>query len=275
MENTTPIHNISLLPPATHYQYFSHLFHAEKFIPFSEYTPLPDWSYPEADLQRFKNLFLQDLSYIKDCRVLDLGCHTGYFSYIAKHLGAKSIHGVNGRQFPLDTAEYVYSQLGVSDYKFDQHNIEDLDYLKSVCQNKDTVMLTLVLEHLRNPYAILETISKSDIKNFILESSIFDDTQEPALRYYIQSTKSAFTVYTDDLSKEVAVGCCPNLQWLEQMLYWFGWRIEYHILEHPFNKNWFATQGLEKFPPRTSKTVTIHCKKFNNNTDSMKNRYEY
>lgn len=268
------MNDISLLPPDTHYQYFSHLFHTEKFIPFSEYTPTLNWAYPESDLRRFKNLFLQDLSYIKDCRMLDLGCHTGYFSYIAKYLGAKSIHGVNARQTPLDIAEYAYSQLGVTDYKFERHNIEDLDFLKSICQNKDTLILTLVLEHLRNPYAILETISKSDIKNIIFESSISDDTQDPALKYYIQTTRSPFTVYDDDPTKEVAIGCQPNLRWIEQMLYWFGWKLEYHNVERVFNNNWFSTPGLENFPPKTYKSVTIHCKKFDTNTNN-KDNYEY
>ena len=268
------MHDISILPPAAHYQYFSHLFHSGKFIPYSEYVPLSDWPYPDDDLRRFKNLFLQDLSYIKDCRVLDLGCHTGFYSYIAKYLGAKSIHGVNARRAPLDVAEYAYAQLGVSDYTFEQHNIEDLDFLKSVCQNKDTLMMTLVLEHLRNPYAIFETISKSNINNFIVESTITDDTQDPALKYYIQSTKSAFTVYDEDPDKEYAVGCQPNLRWLTQMLYWFGWKIELHVVEHPFNKNWFATPGLENFPPRSYKSVTLHCKKFNSTTDNEKNNFE-
>jgi SAM-dependent methyltransferase len=264
--------DISLLPPADHYQYFSHLFHAEKFIPFDEYIPQLNWDYPEFDLQRFKNLFLQDLSYVKDCRILDIGCHTGYFSYIAKYLGAQSIHGINARMHPLKVAEYAYSQLNITNFKFDQHNIEDLNFLKLVCQDKDTLILTLTLEHLRNPYAILEIISKSDIKNLIFESSIIDDDLDPTLKYYVQSTESAFTVYDDDLSKKVAFGCCPNLAWIEQMLYWFGWRIESRILEHKFNKNHFSTPGLEKFPPRTQKTVTIHCKKFDGLID--KNNYE-
>ncbi len=264
------VNNISLLPPATDYQYFSHLFHSEKLIPYHEYIPLQDWAYPDYDLQRFTNLFLEDITYVKDCRILDLGCHTGYFSYIAKHLGAKSIHGVNARKFPLDVAEYAFSQLGVTEYKFDQHDIEDLDFLKSVCQNKDTLIMTQVLEHLRNPYAVLETISKSDIKNIIFESSITSDIGSPSLEYYMQTTESAFTVY--DADKTVAIGCCPNLAWIEQMFYWFGWKIETHKLEHRFNKNHFGTPGLEKFPPKTYKTITLLGKKFNANSD--KNNFE-
>lgn len=249
------------LPPANHYQYFSHMFHAEQLIPYNQYTGLDKWDYPSQDLQRFTNLFLQDSSYVKNNRILDLGCHTGYFSYIAKWLGAKTVHGINAREFPLTVAKYAYDQLGITDYTFDQHNIEDLEFLKSVCKNKDTVMMTLTLEHLRNPYAILETISNSNIQNFILESSLIENNSEPMLKYYFQTTESAFTVY-DDNKKNIAVGSCPNLIWLEQILYWFDWKIEYHKVERQFNANWFATPGLEKFPPRTRNTVVMLCKKF-------------
>ena len=259
------------LPPAYHYQYFSHMFHSEQLIPYDQYSGMDNWDYPSLDLQRFKNLFLQDLSYVKNNRILDLGCHTGYFSYIAKWLGAKAIHGINAREFPLTVANYAYSQLGVLDYTFEQHDIEDLDFLKLACQNTDTVMMTLVLEHLRNPYAILETISNSDVQYFILESSIIDNNTEPMLKYYFQTTESAFTVY--DAKKNTAVGSCPNLVWLEQMLYWFGWKIEYHKVERQFNSNWFSTPGLEKFPPKTYNSVTMLCKKFNV-SNHAKNNYE-
>jgi len=268
--------DISLLPPSEHYQYFSYLFHSEILIPYEKYLPdaIPNWPYPSLDLQRFKKLFLEDLDYIKDCRILDLGCHIGYMSYIAKYLGAKSIHGVNARKFPLTVAEYAYSQLDVTDYKFDQQNIEDLNFLKSACQDKDTVILTQVLEHLKNPYALLETISNSDIKNIIFESSILDDdVGPPKLEYYLQSTEGAFLAYDNDPTKKMTVGSLPNLAWIEQMLYWFGWKIEVHKLDRQFSKNWFATPGLEKNPPRTYKSVTILCQKFDTNSVN-KNNYE-
>ena len=259
------------LPPAGHYEYFSHLFHGEKLIPFSTYQPMEGQDYPEFDRKRFETLFLTDPSYYQDCNILDLGCHTGYFSYIAKYLGAKSVYGVNAREYPLEVARYAYDQLGQDNCIFEQHDIEDLDFLKSACKDKDTLIMTLIIEHLRNPYAVLDIISKSDIKNFILESSVFSDEMgNPSLRYYKQSTESAFTVYDGD--KKEAIGCIPNVAWLDMMLYHFGWKVEYHTVEHAFNKNWFAVAGLEKFPPITYKSMTVLCKKFD--TDNNKDNYE-
>lgn len=248
------------LPPASHYEYFSHLFHGNNLIPFAEFRPSPGWDYPENDRKRFETLFLTDPSYYQDCRTLDLGCHTGYFSYVAKYLGAKSVHGVNARTYPLEVANFAYNELAQTDYKFDQGNIEDFDFLKSVCKDKDTLILTLVLEHLRNPYAIMEIISNSNIKNLILESAVFSDEGEPALKYYKQSTESAFTVFDGD--KTESFGCVPNVAWFNNILYHFGWKIEYHTVEHTFNKNWFAQPDLTKFPPMTYKTLTMLCKKF-------------
>lgn len=259
------------LPPADHYQYFSHLFHAEKMIPYDQYQPMSDWDYPSLDRTRFERLFLTDISYIKDCRILDLGCHTGYLSYIAKTLGATSIYGVNARQHPLDVANFAYAQLMQSNYIFEQGNIEDLEFLEKICKDKDTLIFTQVLEHLRNPYAIIETISNSDIKNLIFESLIFSDEGEPGIKYYLQTTESPFAVYEG--GRKNAIGSCPNLAWLEMILYFFNWRIEFHEVERQFNRNWFADPNLTKFLPQSYKSVTMLCKKFE--TTALNKTFEY
>jgi Methyltransferase domain len=258
------------LPSPDHYQYVSHMFHSKQMLPYENYTPAPNWDYPELDRARLERVFLTDESYIKDCNVVDLGCHTGYFAYVAKTLGAKSAHGVNARQFPLDVAEYAYSQLGQTDLSFERGNLEDLDFLKRMCAGKDTVLFSGTLEHLRNPYAIIETISNSDAKNLIIESSIFSDEGEPAVKYYTQSTGSAFTVYDND--REIAIGSEPNAAWFDMVLYFFNWRIEYHTITHYFYKNNFAVPSLTKDPPKVRKTVIIHCKKFED--FSGNNHYE-
>ena len=258
------------LPPAADFEYFSHLFHSAKLVPLDQYTPSPNWDYPLIDANRFTKLFLTDPSYYQNCNVLDLGCHTGYLSYITKYLGAKSIHGINARSFPLEVGRYAFDQLGVTDFEFEQGNLEDLDFLKSVCIDKDTLILTEVLEHLRNPYAILEIISKSSIKNLILESAVFSDEGDPAVRYYKQSSDSVFTVYDND--RPEAIGAMPNVAWFDMVLYHLGWKIEYHTVERTFNKNWFAVPKLTKFTPLTHKTLIVLCKKFD--TDSGRNNFE-
>lgn len=263
---------LSLLPPSEHFQYFSHIFHANNFIPYDQYEPLPDWSYTQIDVERFENLFLQDSKYILDKKILDLGCHTGYFSYVAQHLGARSIHAVNAREFPVDVAKYAFEQLKVKkEYHFDVHDIEDLNFLSQACDNSDTVLLAMTMEHLRNPFAILETISKSRAQHLLLESAVVNEESVPMVYYSFQSKESAFTAF-DDSERSIAVGSCPNLAWYENMLYWLGWKIEYFKLERTFLPRFFATPGLEKFKPSTKNVLTVLCTKFTD--EKHKDNYE-
>lgn len=260
------------LPPPEHYQYFSHLFHSGTFIPYSEYVPLEDWDYPEIDKFRLEQMFLTEPSprYIKDANVVDLGCHTGFFSYTAKYFGAKSVTGVNARQSPLDVGNYAFAHLSQTNYQFECGDIEDINFLKQVCNNKDTVILTLALEHLRNPHAVLKTITESNVQNLILETTVFADSGSPALEYYQQSTDSAFTIY--DNGKKTALGCVPNTAWLDLVLYSLGWKFEHYTVQHYFNKNWFAVPNLDKFRPRMHKTAFVLATKFQD--FSTKNNYE-
>lgn len=250
------------LPPPEHFEYFSHLFHSNSLIPFDKYIPLANSKYSDSDKHKFEKLFLTNPTYFQNLRILDLGCHCGYLSYISKYLGATSVHGINARSFPLDVANYAFSQLNISNYKFEQGDIEDLEFLKEVCKNKDTLILSQTLEHLRNPYAILEIISKSNIKNIILLSAVFSDEGEPAVKYYRQSVESNFTVY--EKNKQSSIGSVPNVPWFDMVLYHLGWQIEHHSVDRVFNNNWFATPNLTKFVPFTFKELFVLCKKFNN-----------
>lgn len=251
-----------MLPPSEHYQYFSHLFHSKTLTPYTKYEADAQWRYPDYDQYRFSMLFEVTDQYVKDQAILDLGCHTGFLSYIAKLKGAKSVHGVNAREFPIAVANYAFSQLNQTDYKFEVGDIENLDYLKQICENKDTVILTGVLEHLRNPYALLDVISNSSVKHLIFESYVFSESGEPALQYYKQSTNSDFTVY--EKNKPVALGCTPNTRWIETVLYHLGWRIEQYDIVTKFDKNWFAIPNLTEFTPFTGKMALILATKFEN-----------
>lgn len=253
------------LPPQEVFQYFAHLFHGQTLIPYSEYRPNRDWDYPEVERRRFETLFLTDQSYLEDQRILDLGCHTGFLSYIALAQGAKTVEGFNARPEPLAIGSYAFDSLGIdkSKYKFTIGNIEDQTALATACVDKDTVVLVGVLEHLQNPYAVLDTISRSNVKNLIFETTVFEDTSwtMPGLRYNLQNVSSAFTAYSEDNAK--AWAAVPNTAWVESILYHMGWKIEFYQLDHVFNKEWFAVPDLkDTFRPSTHKKVSILATKF-------------
>lgn len=254
------------LPPQEVFQYFAHLFHGQELIPYSEYQPMADWDYPTVEKTRFEKLLLTDNSYLNDRRVLDLGCHTGFLSYISLDQGAKFVEGLNVRQEPIDIGNYAFKSLGVdqSKFKFTLGSIEDLDCLKKACEDKDTVILVGVLEHLQNPYAIIDTITRSNVTHLIFETTVFDDNcwTPPGLRYNLQNVSSAFSAFADNNTK--AWAAVPNLTWVESILYHMGWQIEFYDLSHVFNKEWFAVPDLkDTFTPGTHKKVSILAKKFN------------
>lgn len=261
------------LPSADHYQYFSHLFHSQALITYDQYCPLPDWQYPQIDLERFQRLFGVKQEYIQHKHVIDLGCHTGYLSYIMQRLGARSTHGVNARAWPLAVADWAFEQLGCRNYCFEQHNIEDLAWLKTALSGKQTLLLAGVLEHLKNPFALLDIITASDVQHLIMECHVAPDLGFPCLKYYFQTTESAFSAYDDDVRRKITVGCTPNLPWLEQMLYHLGWHIQEQSMCHCFSNNWFGTPGLEKFFPKSTEAVFLHCTKFQQVSDT--NNFEY
>lgn len=251
------------LPPHKHYHYFSDLFRTKELIPYEQWCKIDyagTWEYPELDKQRFERLLLKNVDYIADSKVLDLGCHIGYSSYIAKWLGARSVHGINSRDLPLEIANYAFQQLQQSNFTFTQGDIEDLSFLKTACEHADTVILGLVLEHLRNPYAVIDTISKSNVGKILIESTVYSDEGEPGLKYYMQSTESPFTVW--DANAPQAIGSVPNVAWLESILYYMGWKIEMHQVDRCFNSNWFSMPNARKFPPFTYKSLTIVGRKF-------------
>jgi SAM-dependent methyltransferase len=211
-------------------------------------------------------LFLTDKKYVQNQRVVDLGCHTGFLSYICQHLGAKSTSGVNVRQEPLDIGQYAFEQLKQKNFDFHLGDIEDKEFLLKTCANKDTVVLAGVCEYLKNPYAMFETLTNSDVKHLIFETNCLD-VPDAIVRYNYQSTKSNFVGYNKEVKLNISAQI--SARWIEIILYYFGWKIEYYDIATNFNKDWFAVPNLTEFTPRVAKTLTVLATKFNDASDKM------
>jgi SAM-dependent methyltransferase len=246
------------LPDAKYFEYMSHLYHCNRLIPMSEWTQ--SWSnYPSHELKKFETVILNNQSMITNNRILDLGCHSGYMCYIASQLGATSVTGVNIRQQPIEVANYFFNQLQVPNYNFIVGNIEDFDLLEQLCNTADTVILSTVLEHLRNPEFVLRTISNSNVQNIIIESSIADDNADgPMLYYYTHDSNLEFNAFDNN---KKSLGCCPNQRFLEVILYYHGWQITKYEKHDSFSADWFGTRNLDTFP-MLRKVVSISATKF-------------
>lgn len=248
---------MSSLPSSEFFQYFSHLTNTDQKIKRNDWTPMANWDYHEFERQRYEFMFLTDPKYVQGCRIADLGCHNGYMSYIAQTLGATWTHGVNARTQPLDIAEFIFSELGVKNYSFECSDLEDLGNLKNVCDSADTVILTGVLEHLRNPYAILHTVTKSAARQLIFESGITGDLGTPTLEYRQENTASVFATHDGD--RPMAVCARPNLPWITMILWHLGWHVEHLKLLDRFDAGWFAMQNTPGATPVPYPRVTRHA----------------
>lgn len=258
------------LPPADHYQYFSHLWHGGELVPWRDYEPSAGWQYPEHDRQRFLRLFHDSDRYVADRHCVDLGCHVGFMSHIARHLGARSVVAVNSRSRPLEVGRFACSQLAVSGVEFRQLGLEDIPALEAVCRGRNTAILAGVLEHLQNPHAVLAAIGRSGVQHLLFQSSLAAETGLPQLTYLVEGTQCPFTAW--DGEKAQALAAMPNLLWIETVLYSLGWRVEQHRVDREFNTNWFATPGLDQDRPRTHRIVTLAATRCNGDGDT--NRWQ-
>lgn len=245
------------LPDKKYFEYISHLYH-DKLIPLENWD-CSDKDYPDHELQKFTNLLENNQQYIKDKKILDLGCHSGYIAYIARHLGASSVTGLNARAKPIDVANYFFKQLNQTNYKFIKGNIEDFRLLETLCNKSDTVILSTVIEHLRNPEYVIRTITNSKAKNILIESTIVEDsTSDARLYYFLQDLKFDFNVFDD---RPKSLGSCPNQRFLETILYYHGWKITNYVKYDSFSKDWFGFENLDTVP-LLRKVIVIAATKF-------------
>ena len=243
------------LPDKKWFEYNGHLL--QKRIPLADWT-CTGYEYPSHELQKFNNLLLNNQQYIKHNRILDLGCHSGYISFIAKHLGALSVTGLNARAEPIEVANYFFNQTE-TEGKFIVGDIEDFNLLKELCNTADTVIVSSILEHLRNPEYVIRTITDSNVQHILLESSVVDDSSsEPRLHYYLQDTEYNVNVIG---KTDKALGCTPNQRFLEFLLYHHGWKITRYIKYDAFSADWFAKSQLDTVP-FLRKVVVISATKF-------------
>lgn len=245
------------------FQYFSHVWHNKTLVPYDNYIPLPNWpvvgSASADEKARIERLLTTNHFYIQDQRILDLGCRDGYVLYRSKQLGANSVYGIDVRSWSIEVANHCFAELNQTNYLFTVNNIEDYVSLEHLCKDKDTIILTRTMQHLKNPYHILEIISNSNVKNLIFQSHIHSDEGTPSLKYYEIPTTSAFRSY--DNENKFSIRSIPNSPWLIMILYYMGWKIETCELSIDFNKDAFSNENLEFFPG-LSKQITILATKF-------------
>jgi SAM-dependent methyltransferase len=248
------------LPDKKYFEYVSHLT-TTRILSSLENWISSNFEYPLHELKKFNTLLVDNQNYIKNNRILDLGCSNGFISFIAKHLGATSVTGLNIRAEPIKIAEYFFNQTNTIG-NFVVGDIEDFNLLEKLCNDADTVILSSILEHLRNPEYIIRTITNSNIQNILIENTIVEDSADGAkLYYYTQDSNFEYNAFDNYYSKDKVLGSCPNQRFLEEILYYHGWQITNYVKYDSFSADWFAIKNLD-MTPLLRKIVVIAATKF-------------
>jgi SAM-dependent methyltransferase len=233
-----------MLPDPKYFEYNGHL--RENTIEFSKWRP-SNLQFDKTHLNRVQHVIVDNIDKIKDHRILDLGCAAGYLSYLCHHYGAKHVTGVNVRSDEIKVANYFAKQVGMTNYNFVEQDIEEFSKTEELLKNVDTVIISFVLEHIRNPEYLIRLIAKSNVKHLIIGSTIVEDSiTQPKLYYYTHDTEWIYNAHDGNRKKGLA--CCPNSRWLETVLYYHNWLIQDYKKCDQFVPWWFEQENLDTIP---------------------------
>lgn len=201
---------------------------------------------PYIDKVRIQSQLLNNVEFIKNQHIVDLGPHKGQFLYPCIELGCASITGVQ----PLEEHNTAITQacyhLGHGDIaKSIWGDAYDLDELIKLCKGKDTLLCLGLIYHLNNHYALFDAITQSDVSAVIVDRMVEPDD----LEHYTQSTPSidfryeaqgpATGIELHSANRDLTWVGKPNAAWITNTLTHMGWKIKsttmssYTTLVHP------------------------------------------
>ncbi|MDD5455906.1 MAG: class I SAM-dependent methyltransferase [Candidatus Margulisbacteria bacterium] len=132
------------------------------------------WAVPytyETVNVRAKILLDNNKKYIKNKRVLDLGCHFGTFAYIALQLGAGFVQGVDIEPVLLEQACEYFSVYKVNKSKYDFKVGNIIEYLETLPEKSfDTVLCFGLMYYIPDNYHLLSLLKKIAKKAIILDT---------------------------------------------------------------------------------------------------------
>jgi 2-polyprenyl-3-methyl-5-hydroxy-6-metoxy-1,4-benzoquinol methylase len=114
--------------------------------------------------------------------VLDIGCNTGFYSFVAKLRGARSVLGIDHSQHYIDQALLAREILGL-DVEFRCSEGHDLDERFG---RFDFVINTGVIYHLQNPMDFLCRVSQVTLDTMYLESEMLTDPSLTEYAWFIE-----------------------------------------------------------------------------------------
>ncbi len=132
------------------------------------------WAIPyhyEALNSRVENLLVGHRDAIRNCTVLDLGCHFGSFAYATLFHGASFVHGIDSDGTLISAAKSLFTDAGVpgEKYRFDCDTI--VPFLERQSPGSfDTVLCLGVFYYLNDPVHALTLMKKAARRHIILDT---------------------------------------------------------------------------------------------------------
>lgn len=202
-----------------HKQFYEFAYH-KHFNPDVEYTnwqPWDQWDYPERDILRFTHLIKNQRPYIVNRKVIDIGCHLGYLSLFCLHNQATHVTGTNVRSSELDIAREICHRAGYKNFDFLLSDINNHNELTELCSQYDTALISGVIYHVNNHYAVLQALADSGVETIVLDSRLDQEllsNPNAIIKWQWEDSEQSVNGYYRNKPK-VFVGA-PNVPWFEQ-----------------------------------------------------------
>jgi hypothetical protein len=189
---------------------------------------------PYATAIRIQSQLVDNIEFIKNRHVIDLGPYRGDFLYPCVKLGCASVVGVQPMENHNVAINLALNNLGHNEVaKAIWGDAYDLHELINLCKGKDTLLVLGLIYHLNNHYQFFETITRSDITALVIDTSVSHDghnhltNSEPNIRYWLERQDVDTTGWElNGVDKEWTWVGSPNLSWLTNTLKHMGWKIK-------------------------------------------------
>ena len=213
-----------------HHHYFEFVHHA--WFNGLANLPKPAWQnwnpwevyhWPIADLVRYKTMLLDNRELIKDKNVASIGSHLGIDTLISLHLGAKQCTGIEPMAEKNKISSFICMQADYENFQFYSAEHRDEWALQKI-NDCDTLILGSLLDMIPDHYTLIENISKTKIKNIIVEVKEYQEQMfalEPQIKWKVQLIEAP--EFDGPYSKTgLGIHGYPNLSFLKMLFDNFG-----------------------------------------------------
>tara|TARA_A100001015_G_C14923058_1_gene685098 strand:- start:396 stop:1271 length:876 start_codon:yes stop_codon:yes gene_type:complete len=229
----------SKLPDKKYYEFAYHMFNQRQFTDLDKvwknWKPWAVWNYPVYDLYRFNTIIIQNKKFIKNKRVVDLGCNLGYFSLFSLHCGAKFVKGIDVRDKKLPIAEFICKEAGYDNVDFEKVDFSITTGMHKALEDIETIICSGIIYHIQNHHQFFKNMTQSSASCIIIDN--FEDNKYvgelyPHMHWKYENTAGVVNEMGahDENNKKMLVGR-PNQTWIDNTMNDLGWsrkKIEYY-----------------------------------------------